>query len=125
MSNLRLMRADERTAETPSYLDRALTLQAQSRHRSAMFSAKQYAFYDPGWDILLHLFIGYERGAPVAVKEACQAVGVSPPVGLRWLDFMEQQGLLRRWDDEIDRERSLIGLTPAAMEAMLQYLDAV
>lgn len=125
MSNLRLMRADERTAELPSYLDRALTLQAQSRHRSALFSASKYAFQDPAWDILIYLFIGHERATMMSTKEACETVGVSLDTGLRWLNFMEQQGLLRRSCEETDREKSLVDLTPAAVKTIREYLDSV
>lgn len=49
--------------EEPSDADRARTLLAQRRQRDAMAGDLIELFGEPGWDILLTLFVAYEEAA--------------------------------------------------------------
>ena len=91
----------------------------QRQLRTRFFDAGLFA--DPAWDILLDLTAAHAEGARVSVTSLCIAAGVPPTTALRWISQMTEAGLLQRVEDEADRRRAFIGLTPRAADAMIAY----
>jgi len=90
------------------------------RRRGRHFRDK--LFCDPAWDILLDLFIAAERGRDISVTSACLAAGVPSTTGLRWLQMLEDEGLVISEPDAHDGRRRFIRLTREATARMRAYL---
>lgn len=91
------------------------------RRRSAYFVADLFA--DPAWDIMLDLFEAELEQRRVSVTSACIASQVPPTTGLRWLQTLEQRGLVVRNGDPLDARRFFVELTPSARTALRRWFD--
>lgn len=80
---------------------------------------------EPGWDILLDLFVNTVRCNPVRVTAACVAGGVPATTALRWIASLEQRGLLKRAPDPFDRRVALLRLTNEGLDRMRAALTEV
>lgn len=65
----------------------------------------------PAWDIMLDLFDARCSNKNISVSSA--GIGASCPgtTALRWLQALEQQGLIARTSDPTDKRRTMISLT--------------
>jgi len=81
--------------EEPSDADRARALLAQRRRRDRRAGPLADMFGEPGWDLLLMLFIAYEDGEPVSAGALVAALGLRPAVIDRWLKLLADRGLLQ------------------------------
>lgn len=59
-------------------------------------------FAEPAWDMLLDLFVTRLQGSSVRVKSACIASGVPATTALRWLNILEQKGIISSSTDPVD-----------------------
>lgn len=80
---------------------------------------------EPGWDILLDLYVRQESHDPVSIKSACIASGVPPTTALRWINVLEQAGLVEREKDASDARRSFVHLSPRGESLMGSYMTLV
>ncbi|MCP3735231.1 hypothetical protein M9979_10155 [Sphingomonas sp. RP10(2022)] len=80
--------------QEPSDADRARTLLAQRRARDVMAGPAADLFGEPGWDILLTLFIAFEDGRGLSAGEIAATIPLRPPVLARWLAVLEARGLI-------------------------------
>jgi hypothetical protein len=78
-------------------------------------------FADPAWDIMLDLLRAELLGERISVSSACIASGVPPTTGLRWLNMLEQHGLVLRQCDPRDARRSYVILSPGGSMALRRY----
>ena len=62
------------------------------REREKFFPAD--LFSEPGWDMLLDLFVQRVAGKPVHVTSAIIAGAAPPTTSLRWLAVLERHGLV-------------------------------
>jgi hypothetical protein len=99
---------------TLSAVDRAVAEYERRRVRDTFVS--EPIFREPGWDILLDLYIMAARGKRVAVSSACIASNVPATTALRWLAILEGQCLIARTSDERDQRRIYVQLTEAGRE---------
>ena len=90
--------------------------------RAELFTAGLFA--DPAWDMLLDLTAARLERRRVSVSSLCMASGVPSTTALRWIRVMEDNALIRREDDAIDRRRSYVTLTDQAISAMARYFAA-
>lgn len=96
---------------------------AKRRKRTAIFGDPEL-FGEPGWDILLDLYIAQAEEKPVSVSSACIGSASPPTTGLRWLGVLTQHGLIVREHDPLDQRRVLVRLTDKALEAMDTYFSS-
>lgn len=82
-------------------------------------------FADPAWDILLDLTSAGLAGTPVPVTSVCAAAQVPLSTALRYVRQLVEAGLVRRWQDETDKRRSLLELEPQTLDAMTRYLSVI
>lgn len=97
------------------------TLEDRKR-RSRFFRSD--LFGEPGWHILLDLFIQQKVGKRTSVMAARIGSGAATTTALRYLALLIEDGLVEREGDPSDGRRSWLSLTPQAMETMTEYLDA-
>jgi len=109
--------------EEPDDADRARALLAQRRSRDAAAGALAELFGEPGWDILLTLFVAYEEGRPMTSGPLLAATGVRAAVGRRWLQVMQARGLIR-WDATGGRDDSAVALTDDGVVFALRCIAA-
>lgn len=119
-------RRDAGTPHDPGS-DTAITAAAKSlyrarRRRERHFEALGCAFGEPMWDLMLDLFVAERERRRVSVSSACLAADVPATTALRWLQQMEEQGLLERRDDPSDRRRAHVRLTEPTERAMERYI---
>ncbi|MDQ1231712.1 hypothetical protein [Sphingomonas sp. SORGH_AS_0879] len=101
---------------------KARKLYAERRRREKHFGNDGVLFGEPGWDILLDLFIAYEKGTPQSVSATCIGACVPQTTALRWITLLEREGLVHSWPDQRDGRYRMLGLTPAGVEKMIRYL---
>lgn len=87
--------------EEPDDADRARALLAQRRARDAAAGDLAELFGEPGWDILLLLFVAFEEGRALRIAEIVTTFGLPLRVAKRWLDVLTMRGLVRM-DAELD-----------------------
>jgi hypothetical protein len=100
----------------------AAGIYAARRRREHYFEALAPAFGEPIWDLLLDLFVARCEGRRVSVSSACIAASVPATTALRWLAFMEEQGLLVRESDPADGRRAFVRLADDACRSMERYM---
>jgi hypothetical protein len=82
----------------------------------------QSLFADPAWDMMLDLFINKVGASRVSTTSLCLAAGVAQATGIRWVQLLEEQGLLRRFKAPDDGRLVLIEITPHGYRLMRQCL---
>lgn len=90
------------------------------RRRSAIFR-NSMLFGEPGWDILLDLFIAASERKTISVTSACIGAAVPSTTALRWLKVLETEGLVVREHDPNDNRRINVRLTASAFGKMCDY----
>lgn len=90
------------------------------RRRTAIFG-NSMLFREPGWDILLDLFIAASERKTISVTSACIGAAVPSTTGLRWLKVLETEGLVVREHDPDDSRRINVRLTADAFIKMCDY----
>lgn len=80
--------------EEPNDADRARVLLAHRRQRDQAAGAQAELFGEPGWDILLTLFIAFEEGRPCSDAEIAGSAGLRPVVATRWMQVLGERGLV-------------------------------
>lgn len=118
-----------RDQETPSNLaeldDAHLTDFAEALYRSRQRRAHffpQDLLGEPGWDLLLDLFIQRSRGHLISTTSACIASGVPPTTALRWISVLEARGLVTRTKADGDHRVNNIALTGLGADMVREYL---
>lgn len=79
------------------------------RLREGLFQERIFA--DPAWDMLLELFACKLEGKKLSVSDACNAASVPPTTALRWVDRLEEFGLVARSPDPADSRRIYVDIT--------------
>lgn len=78
---------------------------------------------DPGWAILLHLFVARRTGEPVPVGDVSALVGIPSTTALRYIDELQRRGHLARVPDAHDRRRIFLEITAASDLAVQASLE--
>lgn len=106
--------------------------QLQAEVRSMMRSRRKRAefldpalFSDPAWDILLDLTSAALEDKPIPASSACAASDAPLSTALRHVRQLVDAGLVRRWQDPMDKRRTLLELQPEAFSSMKAYLVSI
>ena len=102
----------------------ALSLYALRRKRDVA-SGRKSLFGEPGWDILLDLFIAECRKIDLQVSSVCIDSGVPSTTILRWIARLEGEGLVYRLADTADARRRYVRLTEDGRTMMHTVLEAL
>jgi len=101
-------------------LEKARHIQAQRRLRDEVLGAE--LFGDPGWDLMLDLYIAQASGKRVSVTSAAIGSGKPMSTGLRWVKLLIEHCLIIREADPHDGRRSYLHLTDSALDALEDFL---
>lgn len=105
----------------------AVSLYELRRRRDAA-SGRKGLFGEPGWDILLDLYIAECRRTELQVSSVCLDSGVPSTTILRWIARLEDEGLVYRVADNADARRRYVRLTDQGrgmMHAVLAAMSSV
>lgn len=117
-SHLEALKQSRPTAEAL-----ARHLYRERRARSRYFSSD--LFGEPGWDLLLDLYIARCEGKTRSTKSAGIGAAAPASTALRWLTALEEAKLIRRWHVPHDERLTLAALTDEAFERMTAFLERV
>ena len=79
----------------------------------------------PAWDIMLELLHARLRDRRLASPALCAASGVAPAIALRWLDALEERGLIVRCGDRQGLDGECFELSATAIAAFCGYFHDV
>ncbi len=82
------------------------------------------SFRNPPLNILLEIFISASDGRAAPVKNICLGACASQSTALRWLDRLEDAGLIVRRKDYSDARRVLLELTDRGNHTLARLLTA-
>lgn len=103
-------------------LRRAKVIYAIRRRRDAAAGIGGL-FGEPGWDILLDVYIAQKSRRAIQVSSVCIEAGVPSTTILRWLARLETEGLVYRTSDNVDGRRRYVRLTEAGEALMHRVLS--
>lgn len=95
----------------------------QRRRRNEYFKAAMFS--EPGWDMLLELYVRDSSGASATAAQLLMAAATPTSTAARWLEYLEAEGLVIRRAHPLDPGTEFIELTDKAWQAMEDYLTAV
>jgi DNA-binding MarR family transcriptional regulator len=78
---------------------------------------------DPAWDMLLDLFIQKIRRRRVSTSSLCLTTNVPRTTALRWIDVLQEEGLLHRSAVHDDDRLEVVEITPAAFHQMRRFIE--
>ena len=116
---------DEESERALSFNDDDLAVVAASIYRLRFQRANQFdptLFGEPAWDMLLDLFIQRVKGKRVSTTGLCLGADVPHSTGLRHIERLCEEGILRRSAAKDDKRLILIELTPKGLRLMRDYL---
>jgi DNA-binding transcriptional ArsR family regulator len=99
----------------------ARSLRRWRRDREVYFGAG--LFGEPGWDLLLDLYIARCEGKTRSTKSADIGATLARPRVLRWLTKLEEAKLVVRRQAHDNDQLTLIALTDEAFERMTEHLE--
>jgi predicted transcriptional regulator len=79
-------------------------------------------FGEPAWEMLLLLYVA-EAGRRQTISRLAELAGASKSTGLRWVDYLEGQGLIRRESHPTDKRAAFVELTDKGKDALELYLS--
>ena len=81
-------------------------------------------FSEPGWEMLLDLYVQRIAGRRVSITSLCTASCAPMATALRWLELIRKQGWVTREDDATDSRRAFVALSRSGEVAVSSYLSA-
>lgn len=78
---------------------------------------------EPGYDMLLELFVAEREGRAVAVKSICHASGVPYSTAWRWLHLLEKDGLVAFSSDTEDQRRVMVRLSDQGLQRVRGWIE--
>lgn len=78
---------------------------------------------DPAWDILLHLYSNELVMRHLIVTELLNLLDVPNTTATRWLNALQEEGLIERAMVAGDPAKVIVGLTVKGLEAMQDYFS--
>lgn len=116
--------ADADDDQTPIPFNAIATrILAQRRLRAQYFDGD--LFHEPAWDMLLILFLARDDPAPIHVKTLVGLSEAPATTAQRWIEHLDQIGLVARKTDAADRRRIEVTLSRDGRERMEAYLKVV
>ncbi len=102
---------------------RAQRLIDQRRSRRRFLPAE--LFHEPAWEMLLALYVSHEEGRVMNVKGLVACADAPVTTSQRWIEHLAKLQLVTRGVDAVDRRRVEVSLTPAGVDAIRAYLEAM
>ena len=112
----------------PQVLTRNILIEAahrefQKRERRKELLPSQI-FGEPGWEMLLLLYVE-QHGTRLNLARLSKQLELPGTSTLRWLNYLEESGLVERDPNPIDQRSAFLRLTVKAMKALDIYFSEV
>lgn len=104
-------------AERDILLGRAKQIVELRRQRAQRFGKAMFG--EPGWDMLLALYIGERHGGAQTIAHLTRFSGLSPALAERWLNVLLAEGLIL---ELFHTNRHELHLTNGARDELERYL---
>lgn len=101
---------------------RAQLLLLWRRRRMGMFDAAM--FDEPAWDGLLVLYMSEQAQLTLSAATLAEQIGVRLHIMIRWIDYLDEQGLVVRGADQAHRRPGLVRLSDKGRSDLEDYLSA-
>jgi len=111
--------------ESLSKNEERLALHAQiilDHRRKRLAHIPKCLFGEPGWEMLLDLFIQTHKKRQVSVSSLCNASDAPDTTALRHLSLLEQNGLVSRFPSQHDKRVVYVRFTPEGYARVGTYL---
>ncbi|SER22685.1 DNA-binding transcriptional regulator, MarR family [Sphingobium sp. YR768] len=118
-----ILASSREARDRPRDRERLARIMLRSRERRK-HSFPSVTFGEPGWDMILQLYVAYCAGEVIDVSGLCGCTGVSKTTALRHLDRLAAQQLVERLDDSADGRRIFVQPSKTLLEQTEQWLDA-
>jgi hypothetical protein len=112
----------EADARPDGVLSAALRATRARRKRDRLFGSRLFA--EPGWDILLDLFVAKLEGRKVSVSSACLAASAATTTALRHIGHLAEQGLIARKPHPSDARSIHLEITEEGAAKLTEYFSA-
>lgn len=106
--------------DEPKLADIASSIYAARTRRTELFG--ECLFGEPAWDIILTLFIAKARGERLSTSALCAQSKSPHATGLRWIERLENQGLVQRERASSDSRVRWVELTAGGYALMRRYV---
>lgn len=93
---------------------------ANRRRRHEIFGSAMFG--EPAWDMLLLLY-ALDAGARQTLGRLSDMSGTTKTTALRWMDYLEQEQLVRREAHPTDRRAAFLEITEKGRDAVELYLS--
>ena len=80
-------------------------------------------FGEPGWDMMLALYVASKKGQRLTITNVCDASDAPSTTALRWLDRLVELDMVRRLPHATDLRVIFIELAPGAGELLETFLS--
>jgi DNA-binding MarR family transcriptional regulator len=121
---LELLLGEEPAGKSAKELDLLRLAEAileDRRRRAEIFNPAMFG--EPAWELLLTLFV-MDRGGPrLTIGRLAQYARTKLTTALRWLDYLEDQNLIKREQHPNDARTAFIELTDKARDTIRLYLS--
>lgn len=82
-------------------------------------------FGEPGWDLLLGLYVGEESGSTQTVSSLAKVSRTAISTADRWIDYLAEKELLDRRPSCDDRRTIVVSLTRGGRDALDRYFAQI
>lgn len=111
------------SSQPPEAVKLARRVKSARNYRSTFLHSD--LFGEPGWDLMLALYIAEGEGYRLRISEICDESGVPATTALRWIDKLVSMGLARKRANPTDMRSSFIEITEQGCEGMSACLLAM
>jgi DNA-binding MarR family transcriptional regulator len=91
------------------------------KRRGRIFNSGMFG--EPAWELLLNLYVMDAEGPRLTIGRLIQVADCAQTTALRWLEYLQDQGLIVRREHPTDARTALVSLTDKAREALDLYLS--
>lgn len=115
--------AMKRVTDRESLISRARIVYNSRRLRERYFD--RAIFGEPGWDILLVLYIAEQSAGRLTTSRLAEQIQSPLTSVVRWLSYLESEGLIKRQAHPTDRRTVFIRLLEKGRVALDSYLGSI
>jgi DNA-binding MarR family transcriptional regulator len=120
--SLQIEPTDRPIADRQTLIKRARRVIAERNKRIEVFGKAM--FREPAWDMLLILYVEQNR-LRFTIGRLADAAGASATTALRWLEYLESQGMIRRYANPTDRRSFFVGIADRGLQALDLYFSEI
>jgi DNA-binding MarR family transcriptional regulator len=107
----------------PAEAHRMIAAHILSANRARLAAFPGARLGDPGWDIMLDLYVSQGTGQRVSVSDACVSAGVPISTALRHVNSLVELGYVSRLQDRSDQRRTFLQMTATLSSALDLWLS--